>query len=124
MLPAVLIAAFGTIAAAVPSRDDFRDLLLRASVVFGIALLAITELLSAFAALRRVPLLVAWLAVIIGSLILVWRRGLPRGRFSLAALRDPVGILCVGGTAGILLLTAIPAVYSPPNTADAIGISY
>src|SRR5215831_4774769 len=69
MLTAVLIAAFGAIAAAVPSRDDFRDLLLRASVVFGIALLAITELLSAFAALRRVPLLVAWLAVIIGSLV-------------------------------------------------------
>jgi len=69
MLAAVLIAAFGAIAAAVPSRDDFRDLLLWASVVFGIALLAITELLSAFAALRRVPLRVAWLAVVVGSLI-------------------------------------------------------
>ena len=65
MLAAVLIAAFGAIRAAVPSRDDFRDRLLRAAVVFAVTLLAITELLSALAALRRLPLLVAWMAVVV-----------------------------------------------------------
>ena len=52
--------------------DDFRDRMLRALVVFGVALLALTELLGMFGALRRLPLLVGWIAVIMAAL--VWYR--------------------------------------------------
>lgn len=118
----VLIAAFGAIAAALPSRDDFRDRLLRASVIFGIALLGITELLSAFAALHRLPLLAAWLAVIVTALVLATRQGfLRRLPSNIAVPRDPIGILCLGGIATILVLTGVTAACSPPNSADAMA---
>ena len=44
-----------------PLPDGFRDFLLRAIVLIGVAVFAITELLSAFAAIHRFPLLVCWI---------------------------------------------------------------
>ena len=41
--------------------DDFRDRMLRALLVFGVALWALTELLGMFGALRRLPLLLGWI---------------------------------------------------------------
>jgi hypothetical protein len=69
----------------VPVRDRF----LSGLVLFGVALLASTEVLGAFHALTRIPLLIAWL--------LFFAALLPRCRFKIACpsfLFDPIVWLC------------------------------
>jgi hypothetical protein len=101
--------------------DDFRDQMLRALVVFGVALLVLTELLGMFGALRRLPLLLAWIAVILAAL--VWyRRNAAAIRFRFPqSFRDPIVLLCCLGSALILALTLVTAAASPPNSADAMA---
>jgi hypothetical protein len=100
---------------------DFRDRFLRGLVLLGVALFAVTELLSAFDLLRRIPLLACWLAVLVAG-VAVWRRRAPNAQLKLsAALRDPIWVLCSAGIALILVLTAITALFSPPNSADAMA---
>ncbi len=92
---------------------------MRALAVFGVTLLLITEALSWFGAVRRGPLLLCWAGVCLVSLI--WAKRKVFGiRFSPAG-RDPIVILCSLGIAAILALTAITAVASPPNSADAMA---
>jgi hypothetical protein len=101
--------------------DDFRDRMLRALVVFGVALLVLTELLGMFGALRRLPLLLAWIAMILAALVW-WRRSMAAIRFRVPqSLRDPVVVLCGLGSALILTLTLVTAAASPPNSADAMA---
>lgn len=101
--------------------QPIRDLFLRAMTLAGVAGFAITELLGAFGVIRRVPLLVCWMAVAAGAVFVlrsmrgrvVWR--IPRTAF------DPVVAISVLGTAAILMLTAITAALSPPNSWDALA---
>jgi Dolichyl-phosphate-mannose-protein mannosyltransferase len=94
-----------------------RDYFLRALTVFGVALAAITEFLSACGALTRSPLIVCWLIVIILS-VLIAR---PRLRPQFSLTRDPVVLVSLAGIAVILALTGVTAAFSPPNSADAMA---
>ncbi|HEY4088110.1 MAG TPA: glycosyltransferase family 39 protein [Bryobacteraceae bacterium] len=93
-----------------------RDRFLRGVVLFGVALLLITEALSAFHALTRIPLLIAWL-LFLAALLPRCRFAIPRPSFRF----DPVVALCAMGIATILTLTAITAAFSPPNSSDAMA---
>jgi len=97
-----------------------REQLLRVVVLFGVALLIITETLSPFHALTRWPLIAAWVAVTAAVLsIPSVRRLLYVKRTSLQL--DPVILICALGMAAIFTLTAITAQFSPPNSADAMA---
>jgi hypothetical protein len=93
---------------------------LRALVLFGVALAAITESLSAFNAIRRGPLALAWIIVLAIALALAVRQRF-RFRFTPAVLFDPVVAVCAAGIVAILTLTAVTAAFSPPNSADAMA---
>lgn len=117
----VLIGALASIACLIPERDGFRDRLLRALVVFAGVLFGITEWLSLFAALRRGPLLVSWLAVI--GLAFAGALGRSTGiRFQIRLpSRDPIVLVCASGIGAILALTGVTAAVSAPNTTDAMA---
>ncbi len=101
-----------------PVATGFRERFLRTLVWLGVALVVITELLSAFHALERWPLFFCWLALAVAAVL----RFRPRLSFTIpAAARDPVVILANVGAAAILILTALTAAYSPPNSADAMA---
>ena len=103
-----------------PPPDGIRDAILRALVFFGVAAVIITESLGAFDLLRRGPLLGCWIAVLIPAMIyLVRRRAFTLARPFWAA--DPVLWICSAGVLAILTLTAITALFSPPNSSDAMA---
>ena len=92
-----------------------RDRFLRAVVVFGVLLVAITESLGAFALLDRGPLMGCWIAIAAAAVLLV------RGqRFGFPS-PDPVVLVSVAAIATISALTAVTAAFSPPNSADAMA---
>ncbi len=97
-----------------------RDRLLRAAVLSGFALLAITETLSAFHALTRGPLIAAWGVFLAAALsVPPVRRAF---RFHLPSFTpDPVVILCAAGIVTVLSLTGVTAAFSPPNSSDAMA---
>ena len=97
-----------------------RDRLLRASVLFGIAVLAITEALSALHALSRGPLIIAWIpAVFIGAVVLSRMNSqIPANAGGTACATT---ILCAAGIVAILSLTFATAAFSPPNSSDAMA---
>ena len=94
-----------------------RELFLRALVFFGAALFAITEGLSAVRAIQPIPLLICWIAALLAVSFYMRSR---RTRIHLKT-RDPVVLLGCSGVAVILILTAITAGFSPPNSADAMA---
>ena len=93
-----------------------RDRFLRAPVLLGLALVIVTESLGALRVINRPALLICWTAIVIVAAFWFWRK-----KFALALSRDPVVLLCVAGCAVILILTAIAAFFSPPNSADAMA---
>ena len=96
-----------------------RDGFLRALVLFGVALVVITESLGAFGAIRRGPLILCWSIVFLIALVLAIRRRFCFGPTSLQV--DPVVLICSVGIVAILTLTAVVAAFSPPNSADAMA---
>jgi 4-amino-4-deoxy-L-arabinose transferase-like glycosyltransferase len=96
---------------------NYRDFFLRAIVLLGVVGFAITELLSAFGAIHRIPLLVCWIAVAAAGTVFLAKSHLRIPKTSL----DPVVVLCTAGTIVILTLTAVTAAYSPPNSWDALA---
>jgi hypothetical protein len=102
--------------------DGLRDRFLRALVLFGVALAAITESLGAIGAIRRGPLIVCWSAVLFIALAFAIKRIKQGFRFPPISLSaDPVVLLCAAGIFVILALTAVTAAFSPPNSADAMA---
>jgi 4-amino-4-deoxy-L-arabinose transferase-like glycosyltransferase len=98
-----------------------RDRFLKAVVVFGVALLLLTELLSAFHLLRPVPLIACWLAIFAAAMLwIVKARRVFHIQFR-PLHADPVLIICLSGIGAILTLTALTAAFSPPNSADAMA---
>jgi 4-amino-4-deoxy-L-arabinose transferase-like glycosyltransferase len=101
--------------------EGIRDRFLRALVVFGVALVVITESLSAFDLIRRGPLIVCWGTVLAIALVSSGRK---RFHFRLVPKllnADPVGLICSVAIGAILTLTAVTAAFSPPNSADAMA---
>ena len=121
MAALLLAAAFAAIFLAMPSRDGLRDRLLRAVVVFGVALFLVTESLSAFSLIRPVPLTVCWAAIIAAALLGAVKARHPFGITRESFHLDPVVLICVLSIAAILALTALTAAFSPPNSADAMA---
>ena len=101
-----------------------RDRLLRAIVLCGVAVWALTEGLGSVRLLSRQPLAIGW-AVVIASAVCVWAITDP----SRARLRSeprpsgsgPVLWISILGIAAVLAVTAVTAATSPPNSADAMA---
>jgi hypothetical protein len=86
---------------------------MRLAVACGVAVVAITEALSAVHAVGRVPLLICW------ALFAVW---VAWRKWSVPVFsRDPVVLLCAAGSAAVLALTGVTAALSPPNSADTMA---
>src|SRR5262245_56280110 len=103
--------------AALRSGEGWRDRFLRAVTLFGLSIFAVTETLSAFAALRRGLLVVCWSALCIVAAFFAGRR---KSRDRIPRL-DPFAACCALAIGVILSLTAITAALSPPNSADAMA---
>jgi len=95
-----------------------RDRFLRALVLFGVALVAITESLGAFSLIRPGPLILCWSAVLLVALVYAARRPF---RFGTSLSSDPIVVVSTAGIVAILALTAVTAAFSPPNSADAMA---
>ena len=114
----LLLTVFGGLMAALHG-EGIRDRFLRALVLFGVALVVITESLGALDAVRRGPLFLCWSTVVLIALVLAIRQ---RFRFAPTTLNaDPVVLICSAGIVAILTLTAVTAAFSPPNSADAMA---
>jgi hypothetical protein len=98
--------------------DGIRDRFLRALVLFGVALVLITESLSAFTLIRRGPLALCWIVVLLSVVALA---ALQRSRPRLRLRVDPFVLFSLAGMAVIFTLTAVTAAFSPPNSADAMA---
>ncbi len=101
--------------------EGIRDRFLRALVLAGAALVLITESLGAVDMVRRGPLILSWGAVAVTALLYGARR---RSSLRFASPRlntDPVVLMSLVGCLAILTLTAVTAVFSPPNSADAMA---
>jgi len=99
-----------------------RDRFLRALVLLGAAVCFITELLSGFDVIRRAPLIVCWLLAAAAA-IAIFRKGshgCKRGTYEYVR-HDFFVAACLAACAAILILTAITAAFSPPNSADAMA---
>jgi hypothetical protein len=103
-----------------------RDRFLRALVLLGAAVWFITELLSGFDAIRRAPLIVCWL---LAAAVILAKRSHDRKGVVFSFVKPklvkpqfdfPIAACCAGCVA-ILVLTAITAAFSPPNSADAMA---
>ncbi len=114
----LLLSVLAGLTLAIPG-DGIRERFLRSVVVFGAALVVITESLGAFDLLRRGPLVLCWLAVLLSTVFAVRRKRFQLGLKPLSA--DPVVLVCLIGVIAILILTAITAAFSPPNSADAMA---
>jgi hypothetical protein len=133
LLPGALAAAFFVM----PSRDGVRDRLLRAVVVWGVAIWALTELLGWLRLLDRAWLAIAWSVLILA--VMVARAFRLLGPFSkghrrrqetcppesghgrLKARATAVVWLSLAGIVALLAVTAVTAAFSPPNSADAMA---
>jgi len=97
---------------------------LRAAVLWGAFVAVSSEVLSVANALTRLSLSLGWLAVLLASAFIGWKRGsfrgglrrlrLPTGRLSLI---ERVSLLGIGSVAAALLVVAW---VSPPNNVDSL----
>jgi hypothetical protein len=100
-----------------------RDRFLRALVLLGAAVWFITELLSGFDAIRRAPLIVCWLLAAAAAVVLAKQSHDREGVVS-SFVKPNFDLLiaaCCAFSVAILVLTAITAAFSPPNSADAMA---
>jgi hypothetical protein len=85
-------------------------------VVFGVAAVLVTELLSPFHLLRPIPLAVAWLAIAAAAVFYCWwgrRFRLPHPLLFEALIAAMAAIIAA--------LAGLAAILSPPNSADAMA---
>jgi hypothetical protein len=95
-----------------------RERVLSTVALLGVVLVIVTEALSAFHALTRTSVVIVWLVTAaVGGLAVMRRRRLVRFEFT----HDPVVNVCILSIGLILLLTAVTARFSPPNSADAMA---
>ena len=94
-----------------------RDYLLRGCVMAGAVTAWLTEALGAFHLLRPVPAALAWLAVAVAVALYLYRRPPPFHRFALRPLETLIAV----GIAWIVVLVAVAAWFSPPNSHDVLA---
>jgi 4-amino-4-deoxy-L-arabinose transferase-like glycosyltransferase len=117
LLPATLVAFWW----AANAEGGWRDRFLRAAVEFGFATVSITELLSAFGALRRGPMVGAWSVALLVALARGWRRRRAAPWRGMRPPADAIVWLTLAGCLGIVISTGVAAAFSPPNSADAMA---
>jgi hypothetical protein len=93
------------------------DLAIRAAVLVGAAAVLLTETLSLGGWIHRGPLAVAWVAMLAGAAVWVWRHPPALPRWSWRPFESTV-VAAVGVIVGIVAVTAW---WSPPNSADAMA---
>ncbi|HWF08445.1 MAG TPA: glycosyltransferase family 39 protein [Bryobacteraceae bacterium] len=120
MLAALLIAALTALTLVAPAKSGLRARFLTACVLFGLAVVAGAEFLSLFNLLHRTPLILWWIAVTALAPFVAKRLRLRIFKLHRISI-DLVSSLAVIGIAAILLLTAVTAAASPPNTWDAMA---
>ncbi|NMG60087.1 4-amino-4-deoxy-L-arabinose transferase [Geitlerinema sp. P-1104] len=103
-------------------RHPWREALLRATVIWGVTLAVITELLSGLQVFTALGVSLAWLGAIGLSALVVWRYG---GRLSWRwpAWRWPMPLfpsILLAGVGWIVAITGILAIASAPNNPDSM----
>jgi hypothetical protein len=93
------------------------DLAIRAAVLVGAAAVLLTETLSLGGWIHRGPPAVAWVAMLAGAAVWVWRHPPALPRWSWRPFESTV-VAAVGVIVGIVAVTAW---WSPPNSADAMA---
>lgn len=126
ILVVVPIAAFGAYLLLVhnlSSDRDWRESFLMASVIWGVSAVVVAEILSALSRLAQDWLVLSWLILLFIALVLLWATRTRRVRLRWLKLMIPAEsnakILLVAILA-IVLITAVVAWISPPNTWDAL----
>jgi 4-amino-4-deoxy-L-arabinose transferase-like glycosyltransferase len=117
----LLPATFAALWWATAAEDGWRDRFLRAAVAFGLTIVLITELLSAFGALRRAPMIAAWSVALLAAMARGWRARRAAPWKGMQPPADAVLWLTLAGCAAIIVATGIGAAFSPPNSADAMA---
>jgi hypothetical protein len=134
----LLPGALATVFLALPASDGVRDRFLRASVAWGAAVWALTELLGWLRLLDRDWLATAWGMVIVAAAAWTtvrsltfaapvratcWLRSRDGAPPAPGAKRklDPVLWISAMGMLAVLAATAVTAAFSPPNSADAMA---
>jgi 4-amino-4-deoxy-L-arabinose transferase-like glycosyltransferase len=117
----LLPATFAALCWAASAADGWRDRFLRAAVAFGLTIVLITELLSAFDALRRGPMIAAWSVALLVAMARGWRTRRAAPWKGMKPPADAVLWLTLAGCAAIIVATGIGAAFSPPNSADAMA---
>lgn len=103
-----------------PARG-WREAAVRAALAWAAGVLALTEGLSAFHALRFGPVLGAWIAIDCALVFFVWRAW-RRGRRPSRPRLDGWWVgTTVAALAGLLVLSLVTAMLAPPNTPDALS---
>ena len=87
------------------------------AVLVGVAVMAVTELLSPFHALSRWPVAIAW-TLLVAVLVALLGRRTARPRLPRWKPIEGILILATGAVASVVALTAA---LSPPNSADAMA---
>ena len=125
MILAALVPAFAfvlLIAVVRPRCPDPRTALLAASVVWGLMVVAVTEVLSLLHAVQFAALLGAWLVLSALLAWRVWRCGRPPARTAIDGGRPfgwPEAPLLVG-VGAIAAAVGVVALVAPPNTYDSM----
>lgn len=101
-------------------RHSGRDAFVRGSVLAGVALVVVTETLSAAGALARVPLMVAWATLIAAGGIAIWSNRRTLATSPIMLPKSTGSIVTVSAMAIIALVLCATAVLAPPNTWDVL----
>ncbi|MGI8991761.1 MAG: glycosyltransferase family 39 protein, partial [Bryobacteraceae bacterium] len=96
--------------------------ILRAAILFGVTIVALTEALGAFNSLRPWVVRIAWLAILSAcvSIAVSRRKSLTIPR-TIPRKPDPFSFFGIGGVVAVVALVACTAWFSAPNTYDVIA---
>jgi Dolichyl-phosphate-mannose-protein mannosyltransferase len=108
---------------------DWQRAVLAALVLWGVSVVAITELLSAFTAINRTSVALAWAGIAVAAaLALASLREVPRPAASPDSMQpagpgqrlDKTTVALLGTMALLVAIVAVTAIVSPPNVWDAM----
>jgi hypothetical protein len=110
------LLALGALTRSMADSSCLRAAFLRALVVFGAATVVITEILSAINAVSKVPVALAWIAVLLAAIAI--RRKILRLKFLWPGW---INAGLIGGTLVITLVLLATSLVSAPNSTDAMA---
>jgi hypothetical protein len=108
---------------------DWQRALLAALVLWGVSVVAITELLSAFTAINQTSVALVWAGISVAAALALWalrEAPQPAGNTGSKQLSDPsqrldkTTIALLGTTSLLVVIVGVTAIVSPPNVWDAM----